>query len=343
MKKEFDDFGKQGRYILRLINTCTDIKKECQFCGKPANLKNNRVSPYEIQMVCHECRKIYEVNPITEMYDEIPLINVKDHIISERLSLNFINLTDEHIAKINKILEGGYTKVSAAKYIGESITYYNRLINLYEKKFNVNIKDKLKILYKEALRNDLVNRTLGNKLNTKYNNISKIKLEKGITNRVICEKTGLRNCTISYICNGKTKPKNTTIVKIAEVLECSIADLFPEYQDFKDVNSIATLKYLMIKIYTEIVFLFLHDKERKVNRFLDRLHRDLNIPYETLRTFLVSTKNHTSEVDLNVLSFENVRKIIKLYNSYNIKTIEFNYSKLEEFEKWKMKMIPRKK
>lgn len=340
MKDIFDDFNKQGRYILRLINDNTDLEKICQFCGKPGNLKNNRQFPYEIQFVCPKCKKDFEINPITEMYDEIPLINIKEHLTGERLGQKFIKITDEQVDKMSHILKGGFTKSSAARYMGVTQSYYKKIIKAYEEKFNIHIEEKLKRLYKEAFTNRLIDETLSRTVNNIYNNISKIKNERGISNIMIYEKTGIRPCTISYICNGKTIPKNTTMTTLADVLNCTVTDLFPEYNEFSTVHDISTLRYRMMKTYTQIIFLWTQSKEKKFTKFLIKLSSDLDISFETLRTFLISTKKDPSEINLDILQHNMVKLINDLFNTIEMK--DFDNEKMEVFEEWKERMKPRK-
>ena len=184
MREVFDSFDKQGRYILRLIKNHTDLDKKCQICGDKGKLKNNKLSPYEIQLVCSNCRNYLTINPVTEMYNEIPLINIKEHFTSKSLQSNMITANDIK-DKINIILKGGYNKSTAIKYLGVSPTKYDHLINEYSETIDKDIKEKLNKAYRATNAISLRETKFKETRNDIYNNLSKIKQEKGITNKLI--------------------------------------------------------------------------------------------------------------------------------------------------------------
>ena len=127
---------------------------------------------------------------------------------------------------------------------------------------------------------------------------------------------------------------------LADVLDCTVADLFPEYNEFNTVHDISTLRYRMLKTYTQIVFLWSQSKEKKFTKFLIKLSSDLDISFETLRTFLISTKKDPSEISLDILSYNMVKSINDLFNTIEMK--DFDDEKMEVFEEWKERMKPRK-
>jgi transcriptional regulator with XRE-family HTH domain len=55
--------------------------------------------------------------------------------------------------------------------------------------------------------------------------LKKIRLERGISQKELAEKTGLTRQTIHNIENGKQYPKLSNIIKIAEVLKISIYEV----------------------------------------------------------------------------------------------------------------------
>ncbi len=61
--------------------------------------------------------------------------------------------------------------------------------------------------------------------------LKKIRLEKGISQKELSEKTGLTRQTIHNIENGKKYPKLYNIIKIAEVLKISVYELLEEVEE----------------------------------------------------------------------------------------------------------------
>lgn len=343
MGNKFNNNANMGRQVLRFLNNSTDVKKICQYCGKPANLKNNKYSPYNIQLVCIDCRKVHKINPITEMYDDIPLIDLYDHVTSSIIKNRLVKLDSEYINKIRKILKGGYNKTEAIKYLNVTSTTYKNLIKQYKERIDKNIEIKLKKVYKKTQASKIRNNTLSHRVNNKYNNISKIKMDKNISNNVIYKRTNgkLTNCTISNVINGKTIPKNTTCALLAKALECNVTDIFPEYTEFENVKGLQSLKYRMMKTYTQILFLWLYGNDETFSKFLIRLGSEVGVSFEVLRNFIVSTKNDINCIKLDTLSHETIKNIAEKFKS--IKEVEFPISRLTAVEDWKKRMIPRKK
>ena len=336
MKDSFDSYETQGRYILRILERNTDIKKVCQFCGKPAKLKNNKNNPYEIQLVCDNCRKNNSINVETGMYN-IPTINIKEHLNTPFMLNKTITLTKEYIDKFNNILEGNYTKQEAIKYLNVTLSVYNKLVKEYKDKYDNNIEVKLKESYSKA-RSYVAMET---KVQDGTNNLAKIKLERKMTNTDIYNKVGVTNRTISNISNGLAIPKNITVTLIATALDCSVQDMLPSYTEFHDVYNLDDLKLLMIKIYNEIYYIWQGSNESKFSIFLKRLSEEGNINIENLRNFVLSTKYSISDINLNLLTNNNIKYINNIFSKYN--NVEFSIDKGTEFKKWKDKSKLRKR
>lgn len=331
MKDTFDNYGLQGRYILRLINNCTDIKKVCQLCGKPAKLKNNRTSPYEIQLICDDCKKTNVINPETKMYN-FPTINVKDHLITKVTKSKNTHLNEEYVNKFNDILNGNYTKQQALKYLGVTQYVYDKLIKEYKYEYDLHIEEKLNKSYKKT-RGFVLMRAKSN-INSS-NNLSKLKIERRITNEDILNKTGLTGKTLSDINNGLSIPKNTTCALIASVLHCSVKDIFPNYIAFSNVYNISTLRALMINTYDKIYYIWQGSKEVKYHLFLKELSEQTGIGVETIRNFIMSTKYKYSDINLDLLSNDNIVAINKIFESYH--NVLFTTEKSNIFNEWKDK------
>ena len=337
MKDEFDNFDKQGRYILRLIKNSTDLDRKCQICGNLGKLKNNKISPYDIQFVCHSCRKGLEKDLVSDTFKGVPLINVKDHITNPTMIGRMVELDEETIKKINDILNGGYNKQEALAYLNLTPTTYEKLLSKFSS-LDKDIKQKLIDVYrKENAKRIRMNKFKCTR-NDEFNNLSKIKEEKNITNRMISERTNgeITLSTISNIATGKAKPKNRTMALLARALETDIYNIFPECTEFKNVTDEETLKKYMINILSEIVFLYCasnYNNYNNFNKFLVALSKDIKISTNTLKTFILSTKYSVYEISVNTLKHGHIKKINELYNK--IGQIEFPINKIEEVEEWK--------
>lgn len=87
-------------------------------------------------------------------------------------------------------------------------------------------------------------------MNALAKKIKHYKVQLGISNAVIAERSGLPETTISRICSGKTKdPKGRTLKLLAEALECTVDDLMdledgiePYYLDKKTGDLAQKLK-----------------------------------------------------------------------------------------------------
>jgi len=56
--------------------------------------------------------------------------------------------------------------------------------------------------------------------------VKELLAEKGISGKLLAEKIGVTPATVSNINNGNHFPKEELLVKISQVLECEVRDLF---------------------------------------------------------------------------------------------------------------------
>lgn len=334
IKDEFDNFEKQGRYILRLIKNSTDLDRKCQLCGKPGKLKNNRISPYDVQFICSSCRRGLEKDLVSNTYKNIPLINVKSHITNPTLIGNMVELNEETISKIKTILKGGYNKQEALSYLNLTPTTYNKLLSKYEL-IDKDIRQKLNHIYKEENAKRIRETKFKYTRNDEFNNLSKLKEQKSITNRMINERTDNRVTlsTISHIANGKVEPQNSTMALLAYALDTDIYHIFPKCTEFKGITDEEALKEYMIGILSKITFLYCASKYTKFNKFLINLSKDTGIGIGALKSFILSTKYSVYEISVNTLKHSHIKEINKLYKKLG--QIKFSISKIEEVEEWK--------
>jgi len=334
MKDEFDDFDKQGRYILRLIKDSTDLDRKCQLCGRPGKLKNNKVSPYDIQFICTKCREGLKKDLISDTYKGVPLINIKNHFTNPNMLSKIAELNEETINKINTILKGGYIRQEALEYLNLTPVTYEKLLNKYSK-LDKDIKQKLSNVYKEENAKRLRINKFKYTRNDEFNNLSKIKEEKSITNRMINKITDNRVTisTISNIATGKVKPQNLTMALLAYSLRTNIYDIFPDCPEFEGITDEKSLKKYMIDILSKITFLYCASNYNKFSKFLTQLSKDTGISYSSLKTFILSTKDTEDEISVNTLNHNAVQSINNLYKKLG--EVEFPINKIEEVEEWK--------
>lgn len=305
MRDKFDSYLKQGYYITRLIKNYTDLQKLCQYCGKPAELKNNRQDPYKIQFVCKSCRKEKNLNlKKDEMYDDIPLINVKEHLTSDIIKSKIIKLTPEIKTKLEYLLTSNLTKEQAIKYMNMTKLTFNRIINLYSEEVDNNYKDKLNEIFKinriKIISKSKIKSTLNN--NTS-NNLSKIKYEKNISNNSIIKLSNnkITSSTISNICTGKRIPEIKTKCLLAEILDVSVADIFPDdwlfskvknYNDFLELNNWLRINFNIFYMYNKKIknHKIMKEVSNKTNISLSRLFEFKNNNWVNL--------NHTNMLNL---------------------------------------------
>lgn len=232
MKENFDDFIKQGHYISRFVSKYTDLDRTCQYCGKPAEVKNNINNPYLIQFICKQCKVEKKMISIyCDMADDIPLINLKEHIINDTVNRKNIDLDDELISKLKYLLTSDLTKEQALNYLDMKPTQFKKVIAKYEELYDKNYSKKLDTVLKEN-RNQVVTKARLNYTVNVYtnNNLSVLKYKMGLTNKDIINKSGgrIKANAISLICNGKSEPKVQTKCILAEALGVTVKDIFYE-------------------------------------------------------------------------------------------------------------------
>lgn len=293
MKEKFDSFKKQGHYITRLIKYQTDLQKLCQFCGNPAKVKNNRIDPYKIQFVCDNCRNKHKLDDLTDMFIDIPLIDVKQHIKSKILQDKMIDLTPEIIDKLKYILDSNFTKNQAIEYLGVSINTYNRLINLYneiDKDYIYKIKNRYRYNRSKLMSKWLIKDNLEK---DNINNLFKIKYEKNLTNRDIAKLSDnkLLPGSISNYCKGKIIPEIKTKCLLAEILNVSVFDIFPSDTEFKDV-------------YNYNDYINLNNKYRNIlkNKKIKRVKLSLSLNMSRLRICnFINDKANLNNEELKII------------------------------------------
>lgn len=283
-----------GHYISKFVDNYTNLKKICQYCGKPAQIRNNLENPYMIQLICPICKRDKGLcKDKYRMADDIPLINLKENIITDTMKLKAMELTPEISKKIKSLLTSNYTKEQALEYMNMSYTTFNRMLNEYSKN-DPEIKDKLKVLFNSNRNKIVTNAKLKSTVNNKVsNNLSKIKYEKNITNKDIIRKSNGRisHSAISMIQNGKTIPTISTKCLLAEMLDVSVSDIFPDDWFYSNIKNYTGYLKLNDKIRIAFADNIEYRKNSGINNAMRITSEETNINLLRLYEF---SNNHVN-------------------------------------------------
>ena len=267
MRMEFDDFNKQMVYVSKFVRNYTNLEKKCQICGKPADIKHNIHDPYKIQLVCNECKRNNQYDESGMIYG-VPLIDLYNYITNTRIKESFISKSSNNINKLELILKSkNFTREKAYKLFNGSATNFNKTVDFYEKEINPNIRTELENIFNQERTKSLRASRQKSTLNSS-NNLSMIKYKKNISNRQLSKLTNnqIKPVAISLICTGKTNPKLKTKCILAEALNVSVYDIFPEDTLYKDIHN-----------YTELV--------NYQNTIRDKLQKVLNSKNITFKNY----------------------------------------------------------
>lgn len=295
-----------GHYITRLVTNNTNLEKICQYCGKPAEIKNNRQDPYLIQLICKSCRKEKGLNSKEKkdiMCDDIPLIDVRNYINNDIIKSKIINLTPEIIDKLNYLLNSDLTKKQALEYMNMSNSVFIKHVNKYTEDYDNLYASKLEKVFVDNRNNLITKNILKYKVDKNItNNLTTIKYERGLSNNDIIKLSDytITNSTISNICTGKIQPTIKTKCKLAEVLNLSVADIFPEDWLFCNIKNYDD--YLNINNDLREVFNTRHEFHRLFNdfKYINELSKLSSISSHRLYEFKNNrvNLNHDELVDL---------------------------------------------
>lgn len=240
MKKNFDSLGQQMVYVNRFIHRNTDIKINCQYCGKPGRIRHYKNNPKQIHIVCVECSNKKNLNCKEnwgKVLDDIPFINIEEHI-TNKFTLNKMIKLDKDTKKILRdMLKSDKPKIETFKNTGISSTYLNRLIDEYTKKVDKNYKKKLNKVFETNRCAKIKSIKLKYIVNTDSHPLAKLKLERNLSNRDIVKLSNnkLTTSCLCYIQEGKSNPTIITKIRIAEALKVSVKEIFPEETEFGEV------------------------------------------------------------------------------------------------------------
>lgn len=68
------------------------------------------------------------------------------------------------------------------------------------------------------------------------NLIYELRVKKGIKSKELAEKIGYTQGGLSLLENGKRQPKASIIIKLSNILDCSIAELVNHFAKLEDYN-----------------------------------------------------------------------------------------------------------
>ena len=251
MKTEFKDFSNQMMYIHKFIERYTNLDKKCQYCGKPGQIRYSRTEPYDVQFICKKCKIEKNLNDAKNrgLVPDLEVIHIQDYIVDRNVLSKIPKLNKQHIETIQNLLKTKSPKGEAIRSTGWSNASFNRILNLYEKQVDPDIKHKLNDLF---IRNRAAKIRLSsmntNKGQNSTNNLTNIKLRRNLSNSDIVRLANgqIKNNALSLICTGKSYPVVKTKCVLAEALKVSVADIFPHdwlynsvynYEDYLKLNN----------------------------------------------------------------------------------------------------------
>lgn len=260
------------------------------------------------------------------MCDDIPLIDVRDYLTSDRIKSKIIKLTPELIEKLKYILTSNLTKNQVLKYLNLSQTRFNDIVNLYTETIDKDYKEKLtETFYKNRAR--IITKTkIKPTLNlNSSNNLSKIKYEKGLSNNDIIKLSNnkITSSTISNICTGKINPETKTKCLLAEILNVSVKDIFPDDILFSKIKNYNDYLELNNWLRNNFIVYYTINKRNKSN-YMKELSEMSKISYLRLYEF---KNNH---VNLNHNEMINLIKVILNNGRLSTNKLVPDLNKLEE-------------
>lgn len=240
MKKEFKSFNQQMTYVNRYINRYTDIEMVCQYCGNKGRIRYYRECPSKVQIVCLDCsnkKGLSTAFKLGKVVEDIPLIDVEEHIVNKTVLNKMIGLNKDTKKILRDLLKSDKPKYESFKDTGLTMTVLNRLIDEYVDKVDPEYKDKLAEHFTKVRDKKIREVKLKSVTSEDSHPITKIKLERSLTNADIVKLSNNR-ITVNALCmiqERKSKPKLVTKIILAEALGVSVSTLFPEDTEFSNV------------------------------------------------------------------------------------------------------------
>lgn len=307
MKTEFKDFGHQMMYIYKFIERYTDLDKKCQFCGQPGQVRYSRTEPYDVQFICPDCKHSKNLNNIENrgLVPDLEVIHIKEHITDKNVLSKLPILTKTQVDIIKNLLKTKLPKGEAIRSTGWSITTFNRILNLYEKHIDKDIKNKLNDLFtRNRAAKIRISSTHTNKANHSLNNFTKIKLSRNLTNDDIVKLTNNRihKNALSLLSTGKTTPTIQTKCLLAEAFNLYVSDVFPNDWLYSKVRTYEDYLELNEKVRTNLK-LYIDDlKFKGQSNSVEIISRKTNLSVYRLYEFIASRANAHHEELVSIIS-----------------------------------------
>lgn len=230
MKTNFKSLNNQYSYISRFIERKTDLTKQCMICGNKALIQHNRTNPYEIRLLCRECRIKYNIgnNMVDELESDLPTINILEYVNQPFKKYEYRKITKKEMDIIDEAIKNNWTKKETMKKLNAHTEELKFIIRRYSE-INPDIKEAFerssKLGQRNTILNSSLNRTNTDKFNTK---IIELKRAKNMSTRDISKKVDgkISINTINLIIEGKLKPSEKFKALIAEALDTEIEKIF---------------------------------------------------------------------------------------------------------------------
>lgn len=304
IRTDFRNYGEIREYIGKFITRNTTLEKKCQYCGKPAEIKYNFKNPYEIQLICRDCkhkRDIYKKYR-SVMVPDLSTINILDYVTEKKKYKDSKNLlSEENKLIVEKLLTTDLLKKEAIKEYCKTPYTYSKLVTMYKENYDKDVEVKLKANFKKNQTNAIKRWTNKNSLGKCKNNLAKLKLEHNLSNRDIEEISNhkLLYSSISAISTGKIDPKMRTKCLIAEIFNVSVADVFPKNWLYKSVYHYKDYIDLNQKYRTKLLNIINEKKKCHEKYIILHISEKCNLSYNVIYDFITGTSlNHENLVNI---------------------------------------------
>lgn len=282
-------FNKQMCYTARFIRNNSTLEPKCQLCGKKGYYRHVYGKPLMVQIFCSECRAKL---PATGFIDGVPVIDVKDYLRKDsKIFDKYSKITEEELDKIDELLKSRVPKGQALNEVGFTPYRLGKVLYAYELERDKDIRAKLDLHFREVVKSNIVDyRVRGEmiKRGPRNNRLSEVQLEKNLSYRDIVKKSNerLTHSTLSNIANDKINPKPATYCLLAEILEVSVAEIYPNMDLYSEVRNFSDFKTLQSKYRSKLIKYKEYCKHTGSKNTLERIEQTLGFKRGRLYSFL---------------------------------------------------------
>ncbi len=233
MNKQNLTSQKTLAYVGRFLTGCTTLEKNCQICGKPGTIRHNKLNPFQVQILCKDCRKELDIGNTTvdEYVIDVPILNLADYVKAPFKYLKNRPFNSEEIEIIKSWLTTDLFITRICSKYNISPETLDMIIHRYairDSYYLDRFYKNQRILKSRQISSHATKRGIKNKEATP---LQKYKLETGLTTKEICQKCNneITPLTVNLIAEGKViNPKIKTKEILSKGLGIKIDELFPK-------------------------------------------------------------------------------------------------------------------